>query len=41
MVAYLTGRDMTHHMAAPWHAKYTLPMLWDYYTPSRTNHGSY
>jgi imidazolonepropionase-like amidohydrolase len=41
MVAYLTGRDMTHFMAAPWHAKYTLPSLWDYYTPSRANHGSY
>lgn len=41
MVAYLTGRDMIHHMAAPWHAAYTLPSLWDYYAPSRTNHGSY
>jgi imidazolonepropionase-like amidohydrolase len=41
MVAYLTGRDMFHHMNAPWHASYTLPSLWDYYTPSRTNHGSY
>ena len=41
MVAYLTGRDMIHHMAAPWHASYTLPSLWDYYSPSRTNHGSY
>jgi hypothetical protein len=41
MVAYLTGRDMFHHMNAPWHVKYTLPTLWDYYTPSRTNHGSY
>ena len=41
MVAYLTGRDMTHHMAAPWHANYTLPTLWDYYTTNRTNHGSY
>ena len=41
MVAYLTGRDMIHHMAAPWHASYTLPSLWDYYAPSRTNHGSY
>jgi imidazolonepropionase-like amidohydrolase len=41
MVAYLTGRDMFHHMYAPWHEKYTLPMLWDYYTPSRANHGSY
>jgi hypothetical protein len=41
MVAYLTGRDMFHHMYAPWHDKYTLPMLWDYYTVSRSNHGSY
>jgi len=41
MVAYLTGRDMFHHMYAPWHQKYTLPTLWDYYTANRTNHGSY
>ena len=41
MVAYLTGRDMIHHMNAPWHATYTLPSLWDYYAPSRTSHGSY
>jgi imidazolonepropionase-like amidohydrolase len=41
MVAYLTGRDLMHHMNADWHQKYTLPTLWDYYTPSRTNHGSY
>ena len=41
MVAYLTGRDMMHHMNADWHQKYTLPTLWDYYTTNRTNHGSY
>jgi imidazolonepropionase-like amidohydrolase len=41
MVAYLTGRDMFHHMNAPWHQKYTLPTLWNYYTPNRSNHGSY
>jgi hypothetical protein len=41
MVAYLTGRDMFHHMYAPWHEKYTLPTLAAYYTPSRVNHGSY
>ena len=41
MVAYLTGRDMYHHMFAPWHQKYTLPSLWAYYQPNRTNHGSY
>ena len=41
MVAYLTGRDMFHHMNAPWHQKYTLPTLWAYYQPNRTTHGSY
>lgn len=41
MVAYLTGRDLFHHMHAPWHEKYTLPSLWDYYTTNRSNHGSY
>jgi imidazolonepropionase-like amidohydrolase len=41
MVIYLTGRDLVHHMNAPWHARYTLPSLMDYYAPSRTNHGSY
>jgi len=28
-------------MYAPWHEKYTIPTLWDYYTSNRTNHGSY
>jgi imidazolonepropionase-like amidohydrolase len=41
MVIYLTGRDLIHHMNAPWHATYTLPSLMDYYAPSRVNHGSY
>jgi imidazolonepropionase-like amidohydrolase len=41
MVAYLTGRDVTKRMYEPWHQKYTLPSLWDYYSPNRTNHGSY
>ena len=41
MVTYVTGRDLIHHMNAPWHAKYTLPSLWEFYTPSRTTHGSY
>jgi imidazolonepropionase-like amidohydrolase len=41
MVAYLTGRDVFHHMYAPWHERYTLPTLWDYYTTNRSNHGSY
>jgi imidazolonepropionase-like amidohydrolase len=41
MTAYLTNRDMVHRMYEPWHEKYTLPSLWDYYTANRTNHGSY
>ena len=41
MTTYLTGRDVAKRMYAPWHEKYTLPTLWDYYTPSRENHGSY
>jgi imidazolonepropionase-like amidohydrolase len=41
MVAYLTGRDVAKRMYAPWHEKYTLPSLWDFYTPDRENHGSY
>ncbi|MDH5235708.1 MAG: amidohydrolase, partial [Gemmatimonadota bacterium] len=41
MTTYLTGRDVVKRMNEPWHAKYTIPSLWDYYTPDRTNHGSY
>jgi imidazolonepropionase-like amidohydrolase len=41
MVAYLTGRDVAKRMHAPWHDKYTLPSLWDFYTPNRENHGAY
>ena len=41
MTAYLTGRDVVKRMNEPWHEKYTLPSLWDYYTPNRANHGSY
>jgi imidazolonepropionase-like amidohydrolase len=39
--AYLTGRDTMRNMRAIWHADYTMPGLWDYYRPSRANHGSY
>jgi imidazolonepropionase-like amidohydrolase len=28
-------------MSAPWHERYTLPSLWDFYTPNRENHGAY
>ncbi len=41
MTAYLATRDVMRARTAEWHEKYTLPSLWDYYQPSRTNHGSY
>jgi imidazolonepropionase-like amidohydrolase len=41
MTAYLAGRDVMRARNADWHAEYTLPSLWDYYQPSRVNHGSY
>jgi imidazolonepropionase-like amidohydrolase len=41
MTAYLSGRDVTRRRTAEWHEKYTLPSLWDFYTPNRANHGSY
>lgn len=40
MTAYLAGRDVMRARNADWH-KYTLPSLWDFYKPSRINHGSY
>ncbi len=41
MTAYVATRDVMRARTAEWHDKYTLPSLWDYYQPSRTNHGSY
>jgi imidazolonepropionase-like amidohydrolase len=41
MTAYLAGRDVMRERRAEWHDQYTLPSLWEYYLPSRTNHGSY
>jgi hypothetical protein len=41
MTAYLASRDVMRARTADWHDRYTLPSLWDYYEPSRTNHGSY
>ena len=41
MTAYLASRDVMRRRTADWHQTYTLPSLWDYYQPSRTNHGSY
>jgi imidazolonepropionase-like amidohydrolase len=39
--AYLTSRDFMRMSRAQWHEEYTLPALWDWYRPSRVNHGSY
>jgi imidazolonepropionase-like amidohydrolase len=41
MTAYLASRDVMRRRNADWHARYTLPSLWDYFQPSRKNHGSY
>ncbi len=41
MTTYLTGRDVVKRMNEPWHAKYTIPSQWDFYSPDRTNHGAY
>jgi hypothetical protein len=41
MTTYLTGRDVMRRRQAEWHDKYTLPSLWDFYTPNRENHGAY
>ncbi len=39
--AYETTRDFMRMSRAEWHDEYTLPSLWRFYLPSRTNHGSY
>ena len=41
MTAYLASRDVMRARSAEWHEKYMLPSLWDFYEPSRENHGSY
>ncbi|MGQ0649585.1 MAG: amidohydrolase family protein [Gemmatimonadaceae bacterium] len=41
MTAYLTGRDVMARRNADWHERFTLPSLWDFYTPNRENHGAY
>lgn len=41
LTIYSAGRDLMKFRTAEWHDKYTLPSLMAYYTPSRTNHGSY
>lgn len=41
MTIYSAGRDVMRARTADWHAQYTLPSLMDFFTPSRTAHGSY
>lgn len=41
MVIYEANRDLARARRAEWHEEYTLPSLWDFYSPSRQSHGSY
>jgi hypothetical protein len=38
---YLASRDLMRARRADWHEEYTLPQLWNFYTPNRDNHGSF
>jgi amidohydrolase family protein len=38
---YEASRDLMRVRRAEWHEEYTLPSLWEFYSPSRKNHGSY
>jgi hypothetical protein len=38
---YSASRDLMRARNADWHDRYTLPSLWGFFQPSRTNHGSY
>jgi hypothetical protein len=41
MTIYEASRDLMRERNADWHAEYTLPTLWEFFTPSRYAHGSY
>jgi imidazolonepropionase-like amidohydrolase len=41
MTAYAASRDVMRMRNADWHDTYTLPSLYDFYRPSRANHGAY
>ncbi len=38
---YQASRDLMRARRADWHDAYTLPSLWDFYTPNRDHHGSF
>ncbi len=41
MTIYEAGRDVMRAKNADWHADYTLPSQWEFFEPSRVNHGAY
>jgi imidazolonepropionase-like amidohydrolase len=41
MTIYEANRDVMRARESEWHDKYTLPSMWDFYTPDRRAHGSY
>ena len=41
MTIYEAGRDVMRARNADWHAEYTLPSQWEFFEPSRVNHGAY
>lgn len=41
LTIYEASRDLARQRNAEWHDDYTLPTLWDFFTPSRYAHGSY
>lgn len=41
LTIYEASRDLMRARRAEWHEEYTLPVLWRFYTPSRTSHGAY
>ncbi|MDX1705639.1 amidohydrolase family protein [Pseudidiomarina sp.] len=41
LTIYEASRDLMRERQAIWHEDYTLPQLWDFFTPSRYAHGSY
>ncbi|HET9032327.1 MAG TPA: amidohydrolase family protein [Dokdonella sp.] len=38
---YVAARDLMRARRADWHDEYTMPSLWEFYTPNRDNHGSF
>lgn len=41
LTIYEASRDLMRERQAIWHEEYTLPTLWEFFTPNRYAHGSY